>query len=78
MQDFAVGFEVVSRFLLKVGGGAVAVSLFAAAVLIFLCVAGAMFDLVTSALARRWERDGYTPRNRLGRIILENHKRLGQ
>lgn len=77
MTDFALGFEIVGRIALRVAGGITAVMVFFAAVLLVFCIAGALFDWVTNAMAKRWEKKGYKPRGKLERIILENHKRLG-
>ena len=78
MQDFVIGFETVGRIILRVTGGSAAVLLFAIAILLCFGVAGVLFDLATGALAKRWEKSGHTPRNKLERIILENPKRLGK
>lgn len=76
MSDFALGFEIVGRIALRVGGGITAVTVFLATVLLAACLAGFAFDTITGAMARHWIKTGYRPRGRLGRIILENHKRL--
>lgn len=76
MQDFLMGFETIGQILLRIAGGSAAVLLFAAAILLLLCVAGLLFDWVTSALAKRWDKTGRTPKNNLERIILDNYKRL--
>ena len=75
MQNFILGFEVTGRFLLLIAGGAAAVLLFVVGLLLVGCIAGIVFDLVTDTLARRWEKTGRVPRNKLERIILENHRR---
>lgn len=78
MTDFVIGFEATGRLLLRVVGGLSAVLLLLVAVLLTLCVAGLLFDMLTNALAQKWEKSGHVPRNKLERIILENPKRLGR
>lgn len=77
MDNLTLGFEIVGQILLRVAGGTAAVIVFLAAVLLVFCIAGALFDWVTNAMAKHWEKKGYKPRGKLERIILENHKRLG-
>lgn len=74
MMEFVLGFETTARLLLLIAGGAAAVILFAAAVLLVACAAGAVFDAVTASLAKRWQRSGRKPRNRLERIILDSRR----
>lgn len=78
MLDFKIGFNAVGHVLLRVAGGGAALLLFLAALLLTVYIAGAVFDWITRGTAKRWAKSGYVPGSRLGRIILENYKRLGQ
>lgn len=77
MSEFIMGFETIGGILLRIAGGMSAIVLFLLALLLILCICGKLFDWYTAALARRWKKKGYFPRNKLERIILDNPKRLG-
>lgn len=76
MAYFATGFQAVAQFLLTVSGGLAAVAVFLEAVLLVVCLAGLIFDRVTQAMAKRWEKKGHQPRGKLEQIILEAYRRL--
>ena len=69
MDYFTSAFAATTRVLLTVAGGAAAVLMALLAVGIAAGLVAWMFDLVTSALARRWHRQGRKPRGRIGRVI---------
>lgn len=77
MAEFTIGFMTVWRIVLLVAGGASAILVFLLAVVTAALVLGYAFDVCTGAMAKRWVKTGHQPKNKLGRIILENHKRLG-
>ena len=77
LMEFVIGFMAVWRIMLLVAGGMSAVLVFLLVVATAAFLLGGMFDGCTSAIARRWVKKDYQPKSRLGRIILENHKRLG-
>lgn len=70
MADFILGFDATWRVLLRLAGGCAAVLLLALAALAALTIAAALFDWTTGRLAKRWRRNGYVPKGKLGRIIL--------
>lgn len=78
MAEFTMGFLSVWRIVLLAAGGASAILVFLLAVLAAAIFLGAVFDFCTRAMAKRWEKTGHEPRGRLGRIILDNHRRLGR
>lgn len=69
MDYFTSAFAATVRVLLTFAGGAAAVLLALLAVGIAAGLVAWMFDLVTSAMARRWRRKGRKPRGRIGRVI---------
>lgn len=75
MASFATGFQTVVRFLLMISGGLAAVLLYLAVVILFVGLAGMVFDRVTQAMANRWKQKGRQPKGKLGRIILAHHSR---
>lgn len=77
MTEFTIGFMTVWRIVLLVAGGASAILAFLLTVLTAALILGSVFDVCTGAMAMRWVKTGHQPKNKLGRIILENHKRLG-
>lgn len=77
MAEFTIGFVTVWRIVLLVAGGVFAILVFLLAVLMAALILGYVFDVCTGAMAKRWVKTGRQPKNKLGRIILENHKRLG-
>lgn len=77
MTEFAMGFEATARVILLFFGGCVAVVLLAALMMLALILAATVFDWITNSLAKRWEKKGHVPRNKLERIILESFRRKG-
>lgn len=75
MAEFQTGFCATGRVLLRIVGGCAAVLLLALTVLLVLVLAAALFDWATTALGRRWERQGHGPRNRLEGIILDAYRK---
>lgn len=76
-MEFAIGFMAVWRIALLVAGGVSAILVFLLAVAAAVFLLGGVFDISTSAMAKHWVKTGRQPKNKLGRVILENHKRLG-
>lgn len=76
MAYFATGFRYVAHLLLVVSGGVAAVAVFLAVVMLVGCLAGLIFDRVTHAMARHWEKRGHQPRGKLEQVILEAYRRL--
>lgn len=77
MTEFTLGFVTVWRIVLLIAGGVSAILAALAVVITAALILGSMFDICTGAMANRWIKTGHQPKNKLGRIILENHKRLG-
>lgn len=77
LAEFTIGFMTVWRIVLLAAGGVSAVLVFLLAVVTAALILGSIFDSCTGAMAKHWIKTGHQPKNRLGRIILENHKRLG-
>ena len=73
--NFLNGFAAASGVIAWVSGCGCAIVLALAVILVLAAVAGAVFDAVTSFLARRWQRTGRTPRNRVERVILDHRER---
>lgn len=69
MEIFLNAFRATAAVLLALGGGLAAVLLVALAVGAVLLIAAGVFDLVTTAVSRRWRRQGKQPRSRFGRAI---------
>lgn len=69
MEIFLNAFRATAAVLLALGGGLAAVLLAALAVGAALLIAAGVFDLVTTAVSRRWRRQGKQPRCRFGRAI---------
>lgn len=69
MEIFLNAFRATAAVLLALGGGLAAVLLAALAVGAVLLIAAGVFDLVTTAVSRRWRRQGKQPRSRFGRAI---------
>lgn len=72
MEYFVSGFSVMAKCLLGIAGGAAALALALASIVLILLVLGAMFDLVTTAMAKRWHQKGRHPKSRPARILLES------
>lgn len=75
MVYFTTGFQSIAQLLLLLTGGLTAVLLFLAAAALAVIFAGWIFDQVTQAAAKHWERKGEQPRSKLGRIILDHYRR---
>lgn len=69
MEIFLNAFRATAAVLLALGGGLSAVLLAALAVGAALLIAAGVFDLVTTAVSRRWRRQDKQPRSRFGRAI---------
>lgn len=69
MEIFLNAFRATAAVLLALGGGMAAVLLAAMAVGAAVLIAAGVFDLVTTAVSRRWRRQGKQPRSRFGRAI---------
>lgn len=69
MEIFLNAFRATAAVLLALGGGLAAVLLAALTVGAALLIAAGVFDLVTTAVSRRWRRQGKQPRSRFGRAI---------
>lgn len=72
MPEFILGFTVTWMFLMHIVGGVAAVAALVLIVAITLFVAGALFDAITSRIAKRWRRKGREPRTKLERIIMQS------
>lgn len=71
---FVDGWTAAAEFMAALGGGACAVLLGIVAIALLLSVAGAIFDAVTKALARRWKKKGRRPAGRWAEIIAKSDK----
>lgn len=69
MEHFAAAFSATTDILAYVAGVVVAALIAAVAVLVFLGVIGWLFDIITTAMGRRWRKRGKKPRGRIGQII---------
>lgn len=75
--NFTNGFAAAAGVIAWLIGCGCAIALAVAVILVLSAVAGAVFDAVTSCLARRWQRTGRAPRNRVERVILDHWERRG-
>ena len=69
MEHFAAAFSTTANILAYAAGVVAAIMIAAIAVLIFLGVLAWMFDVITTAIGRRWHKRGKQPRGRIGKII---------
>lgn len=72
LAEFTIGFRTVTSVLLCIAGGVAAIAVCAAVTVLAVCVAGLVFDAVTNAMAKHWNKTGHRPRHRLGRIIADS------
>ena len=69
MEQFAAAFTATVNILAYAAGVAVAILIPAIAVLVCLGVLAWLFDIITTAIGRRWHKRGKHPRGRIGKII---------
>ena len=79
LDYFLMGLENTGNVLAAICGGAAAVvmaALVLAVVLLTIAAAlGAVFNMITDAMARRWEKTGKRPANRWAEIIERGRHR---
>ena len=69
MEHFAAAFTTTANILAYAAGVAAAVLIAAIAVLISLGVLAWLFDIITTAIGKRWHKRGKQPRGKIGQII---------
>ena len=69
MEHFAAAFNFTTDILAYAAGVAAAVLIAAIAVLISLGVLAWLFDIITTAIGKRWHKRGKQPRGKIGQII---------
>lgn len=69
MEHFAAAFSATTDILSYTAGVAAAILVSAIAVLVCLGVIAWLFDVITTAMGRRWRKRGKMPRSRVGQII---------
>lgn len=69
MEQFVTAFSATADILTYLAGVAVAILIPALALLVVLGVFSWCFDLITTAIGRRWHKRGKQPRSRIGQII---------
>ena len=69
MEYFASAFNTTTTILAYAAGVVAAIMIAAIAVLISLGVFAWLFDIITTAIGRRWHRRGKQPRGKIGKII---------
>ena len=69
MEHFTAAFTTTANILAYAAGVAAAILIAAIAVLVFLGVLAWLFDIITTAIGRRWRKHGKQPRGRIGQII---------
>lgn len=69
MEHFASAFSATTDVLSYASGVAAAILIPAIAVLVCLGVLAWLFDIITTAIGRRWHKRGKQPRSRIGQII---------
>ena len=69
MEHFTAAFTATTTILSYAAGVAAAILISAIAVLISLGVLAWLFDIITTAIGRRWHKRGKQPRGRIGQII---------
>lgn len=70
IESFLAGFTWTARVLLCITGGVTALTAALFILGILAIGTGAVFNMATEYLARKWEASGKTPRHKLGRIIM--------
>ena len=69
MEHFTAAFNATANILAYAAGVAAAILIPAIAVLVCLGVLAWLFDIITTAIGRRWHKRGKQPRGRIGKII---------
>lgn len=69
MENFAAAFNTTTTILAYAAGVVAAILIAAIAVLVCLGVFAWLFDIITTAMGRRWRKRGKQPRGRIGQII---------
>lgn len=69
MEHFTAAFSATANILAYAAGVAAAILVPAIAVLVCLGVIAWLFDIITTAIGRRWHKRGKQPRGRIGQII---------
>ena len=69
MEHFTAAFRATVDILAYAAGVAAAILIAAIAVLISIGVLAWMFDVITTAIGRRWHKRGKQPRGKIGKII---------
>ena len=69
MEHFSAAFSTTTNILAYAAGVAAAILISAIAVLVCLGLLAWLFDIITTAIGRRWHKCGRKPRGRIGQII---------
>ena len=69
MEHFAAAFRATVDILAYAAGVVVVILIAAIAVLVFLGFLAWLFDIITTAIGRRWHKRGKQPRGKIGKII---------
>lgn len=69
MDQFTAAFAATANVLAYVAGVVAAILIPAIAAIVFLGVLAWMFDVITTAIGRRWHKRGKQPRGKIGKII---------
>ena len=69
MEHFTAAFTATVNILAYSAGVAAAILIPAIAVLVCLGVLAWLFDIITTAIGRRWHKRGKQPRSKIGQII---------
>ena len=69
MEHFTAAFSATADILTYAAGVAAAVLIAAIVVLVSLGLLSWLFDIITTAIGRRWHKRGKQPRGRIGKII---------
>ena len=77
LTDYISGFAAAAEVIAWGAGCISAIVLALAALLVLAILAGAVFDKVTSILAKKWAQKERKPRNRFERVILAHWKQQG-
>lgn len=69
MEHFTAAFNATVNILAYAAGVAAAILIPAIAVLVCLGMLAWLFDIITTAIGRRWHKRGKKPRSKIGQII---------
>lgn len=69
MEHFAEAFSTTTEILSYAAGVASAILIPVVVILVCLGVLAWLFDVITTAIGRRWHKRGKQPRGRIGKII---------